>query len=358
MNELGIRPEHECFDSGHIANLEPLLDMGVLQPPLQVSCVMGVTGGVRPPRRTSRTWASRSARRAHEWGVIGISRVQWTLVAAALALGGNVRVGLEDNFYLPDGEMARSNGELIARARRLTEDIGRRVATREVLGEQLDRHGALEHGVGGLEDRGHAAGAEPSLDAVAAGDLGGDGHPSPPRHPRRRRRRRPAAAALAVGSGVGRRSGVVAPSPSGGGSVSVAGGSSPSCRSSRSRSVGLRRGLRLGRLRSSHCSSTSSKRRSKLVLSASRTSGSTSSGIESSDLLHAVCSGLRLGDVGAGAAADVEAALDRVELALERGRRVGGIGSPSSSEPQPAASAGRAGERQRSGVRSSPHCPL
>jgi uncharacterized protein (DUF849 family) len=63
------------------------------------------------------------------WGLIGVSRRQWTLVAAALALGGSVRVGLEDNFYLPDGEMARSNGDLVARARRMAEDTGRRVAT-------------------------------------------------------------------------------------------------------------------------------------------------------------------------------------------------------------------------------------
>ena len=63
------------------------------------------------------------------WGVIGVSREQWPLVAAALTLGGNVRVGLEDNFYLPDGAMARSNGDLVARARRLTEDVGRRPAT-------------------------------------------------------------------------------------------------------------------------------------------------------------------------------------------------------------------------------------
>jgi uncharacterized protein (DUF849 family) len=50
-------------------------------------------------------------------------------VAAALTLGGSVRVGLEDNFYLPDGTMARSNGDLVAKARQLTEDVGRRVAT-------------------------------------------------------------------------------------------------------------------------------------------------------------------------------------------------------------------------------------
>jgi 3-keto-5-aminohexanoate cleavage enzyme len=129
MNECGVKPEHECFDSGHVASLDPLLDMRLLRPPLQVSCVMGVTGGIRPTARNLAHLASEMPPVAHEWGVIGISRGQWTLVAAALSLGGNVRVGLEDNFYLPDGEMARSNGELVARARRMAEDAGRRVAT-------------------------------------------------------------------------------------------------------------------------------------------------------------------------------------------------------------------------------------
>ncbi|GAC1321972.1 MAG: 3-keto-5-aminohexanoate cleavage protein [Thermoleophilaceae bacterium] len=141
MNELGIRPEHECFDSGHIANLDPLIDMGVLAGPLQISCVMGVTGGIRP---TARNLAHMSSEvpggpdGPNNWGVIGVSRNQWTLVAAALTLGGNVRVGLEDNFYLPNGEMARSNGDLIAKARTMVEDVGRRPASiaeaREILG--------------------------------------------------------------------------------------------------------------------------------------------------------------------------------------------------------------------------------
>jgi uncharacterized protein (DUF849 family) len=129
MRESGIKPEHECFDSGHIANLDPLLDMGLLEPPLQISCVMGVTGGIRPSARNLAHMAEQVPPVAHEWGVIGISRQQWELVGAALALGGNVRVGLEDNFYLPDGEMARSNGDLVARARRMCEDVGRRPAT-------------------------------------------------------------------------------------------------------------------------------------------------------------------------------------------------------------------------------------
>ncbi|MEA2292042.1 MAG: 3-keto-5-aminohexanoate cleavage enzyme [Solirubrobacteraceae bacterium] len=129
MNDAGVKPEHECFDSGHLANLDPLLDMGILAPPLQVSCVMGVTGGIRPTARNLAHMAEQVPPVPHQWGVIGISREQWTLVAAALSLGGNVRVGLEDNFYLPDGTMARSNGDLVARAARMAADAGRRPAT-------------------------------------------------------------------------------------------------------------------------------------------------------------------------------------------------------------------------------------
>jgi uncharacterized protein (DUF849 family) len=141
MRELNIKPEHECFDSGHVANLDPLIDMGMLEEPLQISCVMGVTGGIRPTARNLAHMSEQipgGADGPNNWGVIGISREQWMLVAAALTLGGNVRVGLEDNFYLPNGEMARSNGDLIAEARRMTEMVGRRPATvaeaRELLG--------------------------------------------------------------------------------------------------------------------------------------------------------------------------------------------------------------------------------
>ncbi len=130
MNELGIKPEHECFDVGHIGSLEPLVDMGLLKPPLHVDCVMGVTGGIPPTPRNLAAMVDNIPPGSH-WGVIGISRVQWTLVASALTLGGSIRVGLEDNFYLPDGTMARSNGDLIAKARQMTIDAGRRPATVE-----------------------------------------------------------------------------------------------------------------------------------------------------------------------------------------------------------------------------------
>jgi 3-keto-5-aminohexanoate cleavage enzyme len=128
MNELGIKPEHECFDIGHVGSLAPLIDMGVLKTPLHVDCVMGVVGGIPPTARNLAAMVENIPAGSH-WGVIGISRDQWMLVGAALSLGGSIRVGLEDNLYLPGGEMAKSNGDLIAKARQMTEDMGRRPAT-------------------------------------------------------------------------------------------------------------------------------------------------------------------------------------------------------------------------------------
>jgi 3-keto-5-aminohexanoate cleavage enzyme len=141
MKEIGVKPEHECFDSGHVANLDPLVDMGLLEPPLQISLVMGVTGGIRPTPRNVNLMSDQipgGPEGQNQWQVIGISRDQWKLLAASLVLGGNVRAGVEDNLYLPNGEMCRSNGDLIAKARQMAEDIGRRPASvaeaRELLG--------------------------------------------------------------------------------------------------------------------------------------------------------------------------------------------------------------------------------
>ncbi len=143
MRRLQIKPEHECFDVGHVGSLAPLVDMGLLEAPLHADFVMGVVGGIPASARNLAVMADNLAQipgggRPHHWGVIGIGREQWMLVAAALTLGGSIRVGLEDNFYLPNGEMARSNGDLIAKARHMTEDAGRRPATvgeaRELLG--------------------------------------------------------------------------------------------------------------------------------------------------------------------------------------------------------------------------------
>ena len=128
MNTSGVRPELECFDTGHIGNTRPLIHQGVLKPPLQFSLIMGVLGGIPASTRHLVDQVDSLPADSH-WQVIGISLAQWPLVAAAIAMGGNVRVGLEDNFYLEEGHMAKSNGELVAKAARMSRDLGREVAS-------------------------------------------------------------------------------------------------------------------------------------------------------------------------------------------------------------------------------------
>jgi 3-keto-5-aminohexanoate cleavage enzyme len=128
MNKAGGRPEMECFDTGHIGNTRPLIDMGVLKPPHQFSLIMGVLGGIPGTTRHLVDQVDSLPPGSH-WQVIGISLNQWPLVAAAITIGGNVRVGLEDNFYLEEGKMAKSNGDLVEKATRMCRDLGREVAS-------------------------------------------------------------------------------------------------------------------------------------------------------------------------------------------------------------------------------------
>lgn len=128
MNEAGTRPEMECFDTGHINNAQPLIDMGLLQPPYQFSLVMGVLGGIPATTQNLVHQAGQLPANAH-WQVIGISRHQWALAAVAITMSGNVRVGLEDNLYLPNGELAKSNGECVAQAVELIRIVGGEPAT-------------------------------------------------------------------------------------------------------------------------------------------------------------------------------------------------------------------------------------
>ena len=128
MNSVNVKPECECFDTGHIASVQPLVDMGLLEPPVQFSLILGVLGGA-PPRAETLQHMSTLVPQGSTWEVIGISRKQWSLVAAAASLGGNVRVGLEDNFYVPSGEMASSNGDLVEAAAHLVQLSGRTVAS-------------------------------------------------------------------------------------------------------------------------------------------------------------------------------------------------------------------------------------
>ena len=157
MNEVGVKPECECFDTGHIGNVLPLLDMGLLSTPVQFSLILGVLGGA-PPDPTTLAHMATLLPSPHTWEVIAISREQWKLVAAAASLGGNVRVGLEDNFYTPDGEMAKSNGDLVEAAARLAELAGRSVATPSEARRLLSLPSDPDRSALGASDEGGAAG--------------------------------------------------------------------------------------------------------------------------------------------------------------------------------------------------------
>ena len=132
MKEANVKPELECFDTGHIGNIRPLLHMGLLKEPLQFSFIMGVLGGIAGTAENLAHQA-RQIPPGSTWEVIGISHQQWRLVAAALVLGGNIRVGLEDNFYLDayGKQMAKSNGDLVAKGVELARAVGREPATVE-----------------------------------------------------------------------------------------------------------------------------------------------------------------------------------------------------------------------------------
>jgi len=140
MQQAGVKPELECFDRGHIANVAPLLDQGLLAAPLQFNLIMGVLGGI-PATVPDLVHQAQSLPPGSFWQVTGISLDQWPMVGAALAMGGHVRVGLEDNFYLSSDRMAASNAELVSKAVRMGRDVGREPAsvdeTRRLLGLRI-----------------------------------------------------------------------------------------------------------------------------------------------------------------------------------------------------------------------------
>lgn len=135
MNDAGVKPELECFDTGHVGSIRPFVKQGTLKRPIHFSLIMGVLGGI-PATVENLAHQVRQLPDDATWQVIGISRDQWALASAALAMGGNVRVGLEDNFYLPDGTMA-TNADLAGKAAEIVRNVGREPATpdeaREIL---------------------------------------------------------------------------------------------------------------------------------------------------------------------------------------------------------------------------------
>lgn len=128
INQAGAKAELECFDVGHVANAEPFIDMGLLKAPAHYSLILGVLGGIPAKPGNLACMAANLPKDSH-WEVIGIGRDQWRLLEEALDLGGDLRVGLEDNFYLPDGTMADSNGDLVDEAVHRIQERGKKVAS-------------------------------------------------------------------------------------------------------------------------------------------------------------------------------------------------------------------------------------
>jgi uncharacterized protein (DUF849 family) len=126
----GVKPEIELFDSGDIALMSDLLADGTLQGPVLCSFVMGVRYGFQPSPETV-LYARDMLPHDAEFTAIGIGKAAFTSVAQSYLAGGHVRVGLEDAVYLSRGQFATSNAEMVAKARRIVEDLGGTVATVE-----------------------------------------------------------------------------------------------------------------------------------------------------------------------------------------------------------------------------------
>ena len=141
LRDYGIVPEIEIFDAGMLDEAMRLLNMGLITEPLQFDFVMGVPGGIgADPAHLVHLVSSLPP--GGTWSVAGIGRHQLTLGTIALAMGGNVRVGFEDNIYYRKGQLAKTNAELVARIVRIAQELDRPVATpsqaREML--RLDRY--------------------------------------------------------------------------------------------------------------------------------------------------------------------------------------------------------------------------
>ncbi len=137
MNDNGVLPEIECFEPGHVANAIRLIDEGKLKPPHWFQVVLNVRGG-SPGTVKQLLHMVEMLPAGALWSVCAIGRAQLPINLAAMAMGGHVRTGLEDNIYYYKGQLAESNAQLGARLARIAGEIGRPVATstraREMLG--------------------------------------------------------------------------------------------------------------------------------------------------------------------------------------------------------------------------------
>jgi uncharacterized protein (DUF849 family) len=144
-SENGTRFEIECYDIGHLYTAAHFLDRGLVKPPLFIQSVFGIRGGIgahpEDVMHMKRT-ADRLFGDAYYWSVLGAGRNQMAVAAMSAVMGGNVRVGLEDSLWLGRGQLAKTNAEQVAKARRLIEEVGLAVATPDEAREMLKLKGA------------------------------------------------------------------------------------------------------------------------------------------------------------------------------------------------------------------------
>src|SRR5271166_1612028 len=128
----GTRFEIECYDIGHLYTLAHFVDRGLVRPPFFVQSVFGILGGIGPHPEDvmhMRRTADRLFGSDYHWSVLGAGRNQFAVASQAMALGGNIRVGLEDSLWIGPGRLAKSNADQVAKARRLVEEFGLELAT-------------------------------------------------------------------------------------------------------------------------------------------------------------------------------------------------------------------------------------
>ena len=143
--ENGTRFEIECYDIGHLYTLRHFADRGLVKPPFFIQSVFGILGGIGPhPEDVAhmKRTADRLFGDQYHWSVLGAGRNQLPIAAQALALGGNVRVGLEDSLWAGPGRLAKSNAEQVKLVRSMIEALGFEVATPADAREMLQLKGA------------------------------------------------------------------------------------------------------------------------------------------------------------------------------------------------------------------------
>ncbi len=136
----GTRFEFECYDLGHLYNLDWFVTKGLIKPPFFIQMVFGILGGVGADLDNlmhMHTIASKLFGDDYEWSVLAAGRHQMSFAPQSAMLGGNLRVGLEDSLYIGPGELAQSNADQVRKIRTIVENLGLTVATPAEARERL-----------------------------------------------------------------------------------------------------------------------------------------------------------------------------------------------------------------------------